>query len=356
MKSKYSLLLTAVLLLLIVLLTSCKVQSPELEMPSQVPGPAAGSAKTTKVHFIDVGQGDCTFIELNDGRNILIDGGNRADANVIIGYLKSLNIDYIDYIVATHPHEDHIGSLPTVINRFDIGSIYMPKVTANTKIFEELLIAIKEKNYRIETAVAGVKIIDTEDTKLTIIAPNSSEYQELNNYSAVAKLTYINTSFLFTGDAEDISEMEIIKENFDIRADLIKIGHHGGRTSTTRDFLEAAAPKYAVISVGADNDYGHPHKETIEKLEAMKLQIFRTDMQGSIIASSDGSSISINKVPAELSKGNVSEIGFYIGNRNSKIYHLKTCSGLPKLENQVKLKTKEEAETGGFEPCKICKP
>ncbi|HYE11131.1 MAG TPA: hypothetical protein VEF53_13205, partial [Patescibacteria group bacterium] len=169
-----------------------------------------------------------------------------------------------------------------------------------TKIFEDLLLSIKTKGYKINTATAGVKIIDTKDTQLTILAPNSTEYDDLNNYSAVAKLVYMDTSFLFTGDAEDVSEKEILKNYDDLKVDVIKVGHHGGRTSNTKDFLAKAAPDFAVISVGKDNDYGHPHTETLERLSALNMKIFRTDEQGTIVASSDGFSVTIDKAPIAL--------------------------------------------------------
>ena len=352
MKRKYSIVQVVLLLILTSISSSCTAKGSTYPEPPSV----QGTTNVLKVYFIDVGQGDSTFIQLADGKTILIDGGNKADATVIINYLHSLNISSIDYLIATHPHEDHIGSLPAIIKDFNIGNIYMPKASANTKIFENLLLSIKEKGYKINTAAAGVKIIDTKDLKLTILAPNSTEYKDVNNYSVVAKLIYKDTSFLFTGDAEDVSEKEMLKQNDDLKADVIKIGHHGGRTSSTKDFLEEVAPKYAVISVGKDNDYGHPHKETMERLSSLNLKIFRTDEQGTIIVSSDGTTLSINKAPIVL-KTNIKKVSeFYIGNKNSKIYHLTTCSGLPKLENQIKLSSKPEAENGGYKPCQICKP
>lgn len=356
MKRKYGLISAAVLLLLMSVLTSCTVQDSNQEANTPISTSVPSSTTVMKVHFIDVGQGDCTLIQMVDGKNILIDGGNRGDAAVIKKYLQDQKVDTIDYLIATHPHEDHIGSLPAIVKSFDIGSIYMPKVTANTKIFEDLLLSIKSKGYKINTATAGVKIIDTKETKLTVIAPNASEYDELNNYSVVMKLTHLNTSFLFTGDAEDISEREILKKNFDIKSDVIKIGHHGGRTSTTKDFLEEVAPKYAVISLGRDNDYGHPHKETLERLQVSKLQILRTDEQGTIVASSDGNSVTIDKAPIIIDTKQSVNAEFYIGNKKSKIFHLQTCSGLPTSENQVKLTSKTEAQNGGYRPCQICKP
>ena len=352
MKRKYSIFLAVFLLILMSSLSSCSVESTESpEQPRSQTSTAA-----MKIHFIDVGQGDSIFIQLASGETVLIDGGNKADAAEIMNYLQDLNVKTIDYLIATHPHEDHIGSLPAIVRDFDIGSIYMPKVTATTKIFEDLLLSIKTKGYKINTATAGVKIIDTKDTQLTILAPNSTEYDDLNNYSAVAKLVYMDTSFLFTGDAEDVSEKEILKNYDDLKVDVIKVGHHGGRTSNTKDFLAKAAPDFAVISVGKDNDYGHPHTETLERLSALNMKIFRTDEQGTIVASSDGFSVTIDKAPIALNTNAPIFTDFYIGNKNSKIYHLTTCSGLPKLENQIKLASKTEAQKGGFEPCKICKP
>jgi competence protein ComEC len=355
MKSKYRI-IAAVLLLLLSVLTSCTPQDSNRDAKTPVTSPALNQTKDLKVHFIDVGQGDSTLIQLPDGTNILIDGGNRGDADVIKKYLQNQNVKMIHYLIATHPHEDHIGSLPAIVRSFEIGSIYMPKITANTKIFEDLLISIKDKGYKIDTAAAGVKIIDTQDTRLTVIAPNASEYDETNNYSAVVKLTYLNTSFLFTGDAEDVSEREILKNNFDIKADVIKVGHHGGRTSSTREFLEKVAPKVAIISLGKDNDYGHPHKETLERLSSLNIEAYRTDEQGTIVLSSDGTTLSINKVPVDLQTNTPNETKIYIGNKNSKIYHLSSCSGLPKFENQVKLSSKSEAVNSGYKPCQICKP
>lgn len=352
MKRKCSIMLIILLLILASISTSCAAKGSVFLEPNSV----SGTTDTMKVHFLDVGQGDCTFIQLADGKSILIDGGNREDSTIIINYLHNLNILAIDYLIATHPHEDHIGSLPAIIKNFNIGSIYMPKATTNTKIFENLLLSIKAKGYKINTAEAGIKIIDTKDVTLTILAPNSVDYKDLNNYSVVTKLTYKANSFLFTGDAEDVSEMEMLKQNYDLKSDVIKIGHHGGRTSSTKDFLEEVAPIYAVISVGNDNDYGHPHIETMERLSSLKMKIFRTDEQGTIVISSDGTTLSIDKTPIVLENNTIKASGIYIGNKNSKTYHLSTCTGLPKIGNQIKLSSKSEAQSGGYKPCQICKP
>lgn len=291
----------AYVILLIISLTSCANQG---DLPEVIVKEKANSSEVEqtaepssvlKVNFIDVGQADCILIQLPDGKTILIDGGNREDSQVIDNYLKSKAVKTIDYLIATHPHEDHIGSLPFIIKNYNIGAIYMPKVTANTKIFEALLTEIKAKGLKINTAAAGLKLIDREDIKLSLLAPNSSKYKEANEYSAVAKLVYKDTSFLFTGDAEAVSEGEMLKANYDLKSDLLKVGHHGGRTSTSLAFLKKVSPKYAVISVGKDNDYGHPHKETLDRLKQIGAQVYRTDELGSIVATSDGNKITIDK-------------------------------------------------------------
>ena len=243
------------------------------------------------IHFIDVGQADSILIQLPNRETVLIDGGNRADADLVTSYIKEQNINKINYIIATHPHEDHIGGLPEVIKEFDIGNIYMPNKTANTKIFKTLLDEIKKKNLKVKLARGGESIINTKDIKFNIIAPNSKEYDETNEYSIVNKLIYKNTSFLFTGDAEKDSENEMVKLKYDLSADLLKVGHHGGVTSTNDFFLEKVNPKYAVISVGKDNRYGHPHEDTIKRLNARKIQIYRTDELGIIKVISDGENI-----------------------------------------------------------------
>lgn len=243
-----------------------------------------------KVHYLDVGQGDSIFIELPNNETMLIDAAESYQSENIINYLKNLNYQKIDYVIGTHPHTDHIGGLKDIINTFEIGKIYMPKVVSTTKTYESLLMTIKDKNLKINTAKAGTSIIDTDALKINILAPNNSTYTELNNYSVVTKITYGTTKFLFMGDAEKLSENEI-KEN--VAADVIKIGHHGSNTSSSIDFIRKVNAKYGIISVGLNNKYNLPKEETITNWENSGTKIYLTSINGTITAISDGTNIKI---------------------------------------------------------------
>lgn len=243
-----------------------------------------------KVHYLDVGQGDSIFIELPNNETMLIDAAESYQSENIINYLKNSNYQKIDYVIGTHPHTDHIGGLKDIINTFEIGKIYMPKVVSTTKTYENLLMAIKDKNLKINTAKAGTSIIDIDTLKINILAPNNSTYTELNNYSVVTKITYGTTKFLFMGDAEKLSENEI-KE--DVTADVIKIGHHGSNTSSSIDFIKKVSAKYGIISVGLNNKYNLPKEEIITNWENSGTKIYLTSINGTITAISDGTNIKI---------------------------------------------------------------
>lgn len=248
-----------------------------------------------KVHYIDVGQGDSTLVQV-DNKNMLIDAGPGTEKEKIINYLKEVGVSKLDYVIATHPHEDHIGNMAYIIDGFEIGEFIAPKATSTTKTFENMIKSLQAKNLQIKVPNVGDKI-SLGAAQLVILAPNSNNYENLNNYSIVAKLKYGNRSFIFTGDEEDISEGEILAKQLDLSADVLKVGHHGSKRSTTEQFLKAIKPKYAVISVGKDNNYGHPDKEVLYKLKNNNTDIFRTDEQGTIVAESDGSKITFNTNP-----------------------------------------------------------
>lgn len=243
------------------------------------------------VYYLDVGQADSIFIKLPNNENMLIDAGVDESGEKIVEALQSSGTEKIDYLVATHPHADHIGGMQEVVENFDIGKVYMPAAVTNTRTYEDLLLAIKSKGNTITTAKAGTDILSDENLSAVFVAPNSAEYDDLNNYSAVIKLTYGNNSFVFTGDAEKLSEDEI---RANIKCDVLKVGHHGSNTSTSKNFLKKTEPTYAVISCGADNEYGHPHKEVMQRLNNAGIEIYRTDVNGTIEAVSDGNNITFN--------------------------------------------------------------
>lgn len=228
---------------------------------------AATTVSNVKIHYIDVGQGDSELIQVN-GKNILIDAGT-SDMKAV-SYLKKIGVAKLDYIIATHPHEDHIGSMDDVVKDFNVGTFYAPKVTTTTTTYSNMVNALKAKNLKITVPTVG-STLTIGDATLTFLAPNSSTYQNLNNYSIIVKLKYGNNSFIFMGDAEGVPESEILAKQLDVQADVLKVGHHGSTSSTTQAFLDKVNPKYAVISCAKNNDYGHPHKKTIDKLNTENI-------------------------------------------------------------------------------------
>ncbi len=243
------------------------------------------------VYFIDVGQGDSIFIRTPNDNTILIDGGEADQGENVLNFLKELGVDKIDVIVATHLHSDHIGGLITVIENIDIGSIYMPKTTHNTKTFEKFVLSVKQKGLQFKPAYAGVDI-PLDDVDANFVGPEKKDtYDDLNNSSAVLKLKYGDVSFIFTGDAEKESEEYMLSSGQNLRAQVLKVGHHGSTTSTSEEFLKAISPEYAIISCGEGNKYGHPHKEIIQLLEEFGIEIYRTDRDGTIHVMSDGKQI-----------------------------------------------------------------
>lgn len=315
-------------------------------------------ASDLNVHYIDVGQADCICIE-QDGEFMLIDAGNNDDEKTIKSYLDKLGADTFKYVVGTHPHEDHIGSLDYIINNYNVKNLYMPKVTSNTRTFENVVKAAKNKNLDFTVPKVG-ESFDLGEATCTIVAPNSKKYENLNNYSIVLKVQFGNNSFLFTGDAESISEKEILDKRLDITADVLKIGHHGSHSSTTKEFLDAVNPKYAIISDGKNNDYGHPHRETLEKLNDKSIKTYRTDESGSIVVSSDKKNIKItlsnfdNDTSSDFTEEDIDEVknsDVWVASEKSKVYHVdKECSNM----RAPKKITLEDAKNRKLRPCSKC--
>ncbi|MDU4697323.1 MAG: ComEC/Rec2 family competence protein [Paenibacillus sp.] len=242
--------------------------------------------RSLRVIFLDVGQGASQLLISPSGHTMLIDAGNNDKEEEMVRYLQAYGVHRLDLVIGTHPDADHIGGLDRVIDRLDIGEIYMPKIQSNTKTFESLLNSIRSKGLKVKTAKAGVELAWDEEVQVNLFAPVKAT-DDNNNMSAVVKVTYGNTSFLLTGDAESESERLMLDSGANLRADVLLVGHHGSKSSTTAKFLSAVKPKYAVIQVG-DNSYGHPTKTILDRLAKQQVQVYRNDLQGTVEIISNG--------------------------------------------------------------------
>lgn len=321
------------------------------------------------VSFIDIGQGDSILLQCNN-ESMLIDAGENDKGDTVVNYLESHNATKLKYAVGTHPHSDHIGGMDTVLKNIQTDTLICPKVTYNTKTWKDVETEAKSQNTKIEYANAG-ESYTLGDATFTIISPKENHiYSECNNYSVVIKAEYGKNSFLFTGDAEKLVEDEILESNYDIKADVLKVGHHGSSTGTSEEFLNKVSPKYAVISCGVNNEHGHPHKETLEKLKERNIKTYRTDLDGTVIAQSDGKEISFsteknssNNIKTETyttkgNKGTTESKEKFIGNKNSKKFHKPSCDSVNAMsdKNKVYFDNRKDALYEGYTPCKNCNP
>lgn len=247
-----------------------------------------------KVSFLDVGQADSILINANN-KYMLIDAGNNEDGEKLVTYLKSLGIEKFDYVVGTHAHEDHIGGMDNIIDSFEIGTFYMPDVITTTKTFEDVLDSLEKKNLNFDTPQIG-STFDLGKSKIETIYVGEDS-KNLNDTSIILKLTYGNVSFLFTGDTE--SDVEKTLLNKDIESDVLKVAHHGSNTSSSNAFLKKVNPKYAIISVGTGNSYGHPKSVILDRLEKLGTKIYRTDELGTIIVTTDGEKIEVSNIKTD---------------------------------------------------------
>lgn len=247
-------------------------------------------SNTLRLHFIDVGQGDAILVQYKD-RNMLIDSSTGKEENKFSSYLKSLKINKFHVVIATHPDEDHIGNMSWVIKNYNIDKFYSPKVISTTKSFENMILALKDKNLKINVVRSNSTISFHPEISLEVFAPNSDKYQSQNDYSPIIKLSFGKNSVLFTGDAEKISEKETLAKEYNLKSDILKVGHHGSSSSTTEAFLKKVAPNIAVISCGKNNPYGHPTKEVLALLNKYNVKYYRTDLDGTIILDLNGETI-----------------------------------------------------------------
>lgn len=250
-----------------------------------------------EIHYLDVGQGDSTLI-LCDGHAMLIDAGDNDRGTAVQSYLESQGVTTLDYVIGTHPDADHIGGLDVVLYKFDCQMVMMPDFEKDTRTYDDVVQTMKQKRYKNTLPEVGT-VYELGSAVFTIVAPNGEYGDNANDYSVGILLQHGKNRFLFTGDAEEASEADMLENGLDLKADVFKASHHGSRTANTEEFLQTVDPDYVVISCGQGNNYGHPHAEVMNRLRAMGISVFRTDEQGTITAYSDGAKITFNMSPDE---------------------------------------------------------
>lgn len=298
---------------------------------------------TLTVRFLDVGQGDSALIVCN-GQTMLIDGGSVSEGQFLVSRLSRLGVSELDYVVNTHPDEDHCGGLAGVLAKYPAQHVYSSVTEHTTKVFSNVVKYAEEQGQQIEVPQTGDSWY-VGDASVTCIGPVGT-YSDSNNGSLVLRVDFGETSFLFTGDMEQKAEADLLDSGADVRADVLKVGHHGSPTSSSQAFLGAVAPSIAVISVGEDNDYGHPNADVLSRLEALGAELYRTDTQGEIIVRSDGQTLTVTT--DKTSRTPSAEQMQYVGNKNSQILHSPDCAKLLSEENRVYFESVEQAEIAGY--------
>ncbi len=340
------------LLLCLLLLTGCALPQPA---PTQATtAPADG--ETLTVHFIDVGQADCALLECG-GEYLLIDGGKREDGSLVVTYLEEQGVEELTAVVCTHAHEDHVGGLPSVLAVYPTAAVYAPTRTYSSNVFDDFLYYTDQQGLTVTIPEPG-DTIALGGTVLTVLGPVTS-YAETNDTSIILKAEFGTTSFLFTGDMEVAAENDMLDywgSQADWNVDVLKVGHHGSNTSTGYRFLNEVMPTYGVISVGADNTYGHPHDEPMSRLRDAGVTLLRTDEMGTVWAVSDGETVSFHWENQNANPENAkpAQEAVFIGNKNSKKFHSGSCTNLPKEENRVYFDSYQDAIDAGYSPCGSC--
>lgn len=354
-------------------------ESTELmgRMGKELENADSGSGEgSLEVHYIDIGQGDSILVKQGDSA-MLIDAGNNSKGTAVWSYLLSQGVDTLTYAIGTHPDADHIGGLDVVLYKLDCETIFLPDCVNDTRTYEELVDTIEGKNESPVIPEQG-SVYSLGNAQFQILTDTHKDYGEnINNYSIAIRLTFGGTSFLFTGDAEEEAENDMLASGLPLESDVFKAAHHGADTANTDKFLTAVNPEYCVISCGQDNTYGHPRAGVLNNLRGMGIKVFRTDEQGTVVAVSDGKEITFNCEPSttwkageplgdgkdnrvtEQSETVAEQESHYILNTNTKKFHRSGCGSADKIADKNKAETdksREELIEEGYEPCKNCNP
>lgn len=329
----------------------------------------SSQASNLEVHFIDVGQGDSILI-ICDQEAMLIDAGDNNQGTKIQNYIKKRGIEQLRYVIGTHPDADHIGGMDVILYKFDCETVIMPEKENDTATYRDVIDVMNQKMYKQMYPTAGQQYT-LGSAVFTILSPDM-EYEETNNCSVIVYLQHGENTFLFSGDAEELAEQNLLQKGFSIQADVLKVGHHGSKSSSSGSYLDAISPEYAVISCGEGNTYGHPHAETLNNLRTRGIRLFRTDEQGSIVATSDGKTITWNCAPTETWQAGEyttsslspeaqpdSTAVTYILNINTKKFHYLNCRSVSQMSEKNKkqvMLNRQEVIDMGYEPCQNCKP
>lgn len=313
--------------------------------------PVSGEGLT--VHFIDVGQADAILLECG-GEFMLVDGGNRDDSQLMVSYLQQQGVEKLKAVVCTHPHEDHVGGLPAVLAVFPAHQVLAPTRTYASSIYDKFLYYTDQQGLEVTIPAPGDRFT-LGQAQVEVLGPVKA-YAETNSTSIVLRVTYGENAFLLTGDMEAEAERDMLDAGAQVRADVLKVGHHGSNSSTSYRFLYEVEPEYAVISVGEGNSYGHPHREPMDRLDQAGVTVLRTDRLGTIVARSDGKTVTFTWEDQSVVPENAEPAReeTYVGNKNSHVFHSPGCRSLPGEKNQVIFGSYEEAVEAGYRPCGSC--
>ena len=326
--------------------------------------PAASNTQTStespfEMHFIDVGQALSVLVEC-DGQFMLYDGGNVDDGSLVVSYLQKQGVEELQYVFCSHAHEDHVGGLSAALAYFPADHVYSPVTEASTKCFQDFVKYTGQQGLQVEVPAVGT-VWPLGSATVTMLGP-VAQYDNTNDTSIVLRVDYGSTSFLLTGDMESDAERDLVNSGANLKADVLQVGHHGSSTSTSYIFLNAVLPEMGIISCGVNNKYGPPHEETLSILRDAGVDVYRTDLLGAIVIGSDGQNYTIRTektaTDAELNPTDPAAASTaqqrYIGNVNSKKFHLPSCANLPAEKNQILFSSYEEAIAAGYSPCSSC--